>query len=141
MMKYLAAGKQRCCHDLWPARPCHVPQLQPDVICPSNALGAVDVTQPLCSQHVPAPSAGEAPIPEPARVGLQLISHVVEAKPNELHAGAWEGRPSQVPVEREAVGMGAFGMKIKETKVGLARWDPQGFKQSYGRMEKPTEFF
>lgn len=80
-------------------------------------------------------------MPEPARTGLQLISHVVEAKPDELCAGAWEGFPGQVPVEHEAIGMGAFGMKIKETKAGPAQWDPQGFEQSYGRMEKPQGIF
>lgn len=37
--------------------------------------------------------------------------------------------------------MGTFRMKIKETKAGPARWDPQGFEQSYGRMEKPTGLF
>lgn len=99
----------------------------------------MDVTWLLC---FPACSS-EAPIPKPARIGLQLISHVVEAKPNELHAGAWEGRPGQAPAEHEAVGMGAFGMKIRETKAGPAQWDPQGFEQSYGRMgkKKPTGFF
>lgn len=135
MMKHLAACKQRCCHDLWPGRLCHVPQLQPDIICPNGALGAVDVTQPL---HFPA---GEAPAPEPARTGLQLISHAVEAKPDELCAGAWEGHPGQVPVACEAAGVGVFGMKIKETKAGPARWDPRGFEQSYGRMEKPRGYF
>lgn len=109
------------------------------LICPHGATGAVDVTRLLC---FPACSS-EAPTPEPARIGLQLISHIVEAKPNELHAGAWEGRPGQAPAEHEAVGMGAFGMKIRQTKAGPARWDPQGFEQSYGRMgkKKPTGFF
>lgn len=80
------------------------------LICPHGATRAVDVTRLLC---FPACSS-EAPTPEPARIGLQLISHVVEAKPNELRAGAWEGHPGQAPAEHEAVGMGAFGMKIRD---------------------------
>lgn len=138
-MKYLAAGKQRCCHNLWL---CHLPRLQPAINLPQRChQGRGCDVAPLL------PSLCQLLRQERLHPGvrLQLISHVVEAKPNELRAGAWQG-PGQAPAEHGAVGIGAFGMKIKETKAGPARWDLQGFEQSYGRMEKkkkkkPPGFF